>query len=64
MINNYNIIPNKFKCKKLLANYLIYEKHFPILSVDGKYYYFLHNDLLEETLERLPPLLKLISLIG
>lgn len=50
-----------FKCKKLLANYLIYEKSLPVLDVDKDYWYFNDNDLLQEILEGLPWWLKLLK---
>ena len=60
IINARDFLPT-FKCKKILANYLIYEKNFPVLDVDKNYYYFLHDDVLEETLESLPLWLRLLK---
>jgi hypothetical protein len=61
MIINVQSMPHKFKCKKLLANYLQYERNLPLLSVDSDYYYFVDNDLLQEILESLPWWLKLLK---
>jgi hypothetical protein len=49
-----------FKCKKLLADYLIYEKNLSLLNVDKKYYYFNDNEILKEILESAPIWVKLL----
>jgi hypothetical protein len=50
MIFNIDSIPNKFKCNKRLANFLIYERNLPLLGVSGQNYYFTDNELLHEIL--------------
>jgi hypothetical protein len=50
-----------FKCKKLLADYLIYEKNLSVLDVEKKYYYFNDNELLKEILESAPIWIKLLN---
>ncbi len=61
MIINHEMIEKKFKCKKILADYLMYERNLPLLSLDGKDYYFTDNDLLREILQSLPFWLKFIK---
>jgi hypothetical protein len=51
MIFNIDSIPNKFKCNKRLANFLIYERNLPLLGISGKNYYFTDNELLHEILD-------------
>jgi translation elongation factor P/translation initiation factor 5A len=60
IINASKFMPT-FKCKKLLANYLIYEKNLPVLDVDDNYWYFCDNELLHEILESLPLWLRLLK---
>lgn len=50
-----------YRCKRILANYLIYDKNLPVLDVDKNYWYFNDNDLLQEILESLPWWLKLLN---
>jgi hypothetical protein len=61
MITNVYNIPNKFKCKKLLANYLQYERNLPLLSVEKNDYWFTDNSLLREILQNLPLWLKILN---
>lgn len=61
MIANVYNVPNKFKCKKLLANYLQYEKNLPLLSVDKNYYWFTDSPMLREILQNLPLWLKVLN---
>jgi hypothetical protein len=49
-----------FKCRKILANYLIYEKNLSVLDVDNDYYYFNDNELLKEILKNAPIWIKLL----
>jgi len=60
MITNNESMPRKFKCKKILANYLLYQKKLPLLSVDGEYYYFLDNESTKDILRNLPIWLRLL----
>jgi len=60
IINAQSFMPT-FKCHKLLANYLIYDKHLPVLDVDNNYWYFNDNALLQEILESLPLWLRLLK---
>lgn len=61
MITNIDSISRKFKCKKKLAQYLIYNKKLPILSVDEDYYYFLDNEVLQKALESTPFWIKILN---
>ncbi len=61
IINAQKFMPT-FKCKKLLANYLIYEKNLAILDVDKDYYYFNDNELLREILENAPIWVRLLRI--
>ena len=60
IINAQNWMPT-FKCKKLLANYLMYEKNLSLLNVYKNYWYFNDDDLLQEILESLPWWLRLLK---
>jgi translation elongation factor P/translation initiation factor 5A len=60
IINGQNFIKS-YKCKKKMAEYLIYEKNIPPLDVDEKYWYFVDNELLQEILEGAPFWLKLLN---
>jgi hypothetical protein len=63
MLVNPWVIEKKFKCNKILANYLMNELHFPPLGIEGKCYYFTDNELLQEALERLPLWLKILRVL-
>jgi hypothetical protein len=63
MIINGQSFIDSFKCKKKLAEYLIYKKHFPVFNVDETYYYFVNTDLLKEVLEGLPLWMKIANKI-
>ena len=52
----------KFKCKKILANYLIYKKGIPLLFIDDNFYYFVDNDKLRKILLCLPVWLKILKI--
>lgn len=52
-----------FKCKKILADYLVYKKGLPILDAKEDFYYFLHDDALDKILESLPLWLKILKKI-
>lgn len=61
MITNPEILKNKFKCNKILADYL--ESHgIPLLgrNQDG-YYYFAETDRLKDALKNAPLWRKLIN---
>jgi hypothetical protein len=60
IINAKNFMPT-YRCKKRLANYLIYEKNLPVLDVDKGYWYFCDNELLREILDGLPLWLKVLN---
>ena len=51
-----------FECKKILAEYLMYKKNIPLVSVSGNLYYFVDNALLKEVLEGLPLWIKILKL--
>lgn len=63
MIRNPEILKNKFKCNKVLANYL--ESHgIPLLGMDKEgYYYFAESDELKNALKKAPLWRKLINSI-
>ena len=61
MFVNLDFIKRKYKCNKLVANYLIYELGFPVLGIEGKKYYFTDNSLLQESLQNLPLWLKIVG---
>jgi len=53
MINNPESV-SSFHCNKILANYLIYRKHLPLLSIKNKRYYFALTWDLRNVLDNLP----------
>ena len=59
MFVNADFIKNRYRCNKILADYLIYKLHLPLLAVKGKNYYFSDTPLLQEILRHLPLWLKL-----
>jgi len=61
MFVNLDFIKRKYKCNKLIANYLVYELGFPVLGIEGKKYYFTDNSLLQESLQNLPLWLKIVG---
>lgn len=61
MFVNPDIIKRKYRCNKLVADYLIYELHMPLLGIDGKDYYFSDNPLLQEVLQKMPFWLKIMK---
>jgi len=61
MFVNPDFIKRKYKCNKLIANYLVYELGFPVLGIEGKKYYFTDNSLLQESLQNLPLWLKIVG---
>jgi hypothetical protein len=60
VIINPESVQNKYACNKILANYLIYEKGLPLLSVSGNIFYFTMNEELEEILKNLPIWLEIL----
>jgi len=62
MFVNPDFIKRKYRCNKILADYLIYEMKFPVLGIDEKKYYFSDTPLLQETLQNLPLWLKIAKL--
>jgi len=63
MFVNPDFIKNKYKCNKIMGNYLAYNMGFPILSIKEKDYYFSDTPLLQETLQNLPLWLKIAKLL-
>jgi len=61
MIINAEEYMDTFRCNQILANYLIYNKKVPLLSVKKNYYYFRKNELLDKALKSLPFYIKIIS---
>jgi len=62
MFVNPDFIKRKYRCNKIMADYLVYDKHFPVLSVIGKDYYFSDTSLLQEILQDIPLWLKVAKL--
>ena len=63
MITNHKIIPNKYACGKTVAKVLQSNFDIPLLSVEGKVFYFLETEKLESALKQLPWWLKVIDAI-
>jgi len=62
MIINIDKIINKYRCNKVVSNYLIYQLHFPLLGIKGDNYYFADNEVLRECVENFPLWLKFINI--
>ena len=63
MIINHEIIHNKYACGKTVARVLQSDFNIPLLSVEGRLFYFLETEELESALKQLPWWLKLINTI-
>ena len=63
MFINHDFFLKKYRCKKNIADYLVYKKHLPILSYDNDYFYFVDNDDLRMALRNMPMWMKVISKI-
>ena len=63
MIINHKIIHNKYACGKTVARVLQSDFNIPLLSVEGRLFYFLETEELESALKQLPWWLKLINTI-
>jgi predicted transcriptional regulator len=57
-IVNHQVIENKFKCYKTVANYLM-EHGVPLLSSENNTFYFAETELLNSVLENAPLWIKL-----
>lgn len=55
-VTNPQVIPkeDKFYCNGVLANWLIYEKHFPIFAKENRRFVFIKTKELEEVLRTAP----------
>ena len=61
MIINHKIIHNKYACGKTVARVLQSEFEIPLLSVEGRLFYFLDNEKLQGALEKLPWWIKIVN---
>lgn len=61
LIRNPEAIPaeKQFACNGLIAKYLIYEAHLPLLAKDGRTYIFYKNQYLLDAIENMPFYLKI-----
>jgi hypothetical protein len=50
-------------CNGIVAEWLIYEKHFPLLSKDGRRFGFAKTEKLENVLKDLPIWLRVVTII-
>ena len=64
MINNIEIIEKKYKCIKIVMEYLVYKCHLPVYGIDEKYYYFADTRVLRECLAKMPFYLKIANKLG
>jgi hypothetical protein len=62
MINNPESIANKYRCNKIVANYLMYQKQLPLLALKGGKYYFTYDSKLFDIITRFPVWVKVASL--
>ena len=62
MFVNPDFIKSKYKCNKIMADYLVYDRHLPILGLVGKDYYFSDTPSLQEILQSIPLWLKIAKL--
>jgi hypothetical protein len=63
MINNPEFIHNVYRCNSIVARYLIYNLHFPVLAIKNNVYYFINNQELKEKLKGLPLWLKIFKIL-
>lgn len=56
-ISNPNSIPNKFKCNKIIYNYL--KDKLPLLSRENNLYYFANTEKLNHILNSAPLYIKI-----
>lgn len=52
-----------YKCNKIIARYLIYDKGFPVLWTNGKRYYFSITDNLKDALCNMPIFLDIVKFL-
>lgn len=52
-----------YRCRRNVANFLVYKKHIPILSFDDEYYYFADNEDLEFSLKEVPMIAKVRDIL-
>ena len=63
MITNSNSIVDKYKCSRLIMEYLVYQCHLPVLSVDADSFYFAKTNALQEALKKMPFMYKFMSFL-
>jgi hypothetical protein len=64
IINSEDIFKeSRYGCNKHIMEYLVFEKNFVVLDVQGDRYYFKKTELLDECLDNLPFLARLMSIL-
>ena len=61
MIINSSVIDNKYRCKRHVMKYLVYQAHLPILGLDGDSFYFATTEELYTALKEMPWYLKVLA---
>lgn len=51
----------KYRCKKPVANWLVYKKHLPVFSFEGEYYIFIKTAEFEKAIKELPFYLRILQ---
>lgn len=62
MIINPEIFNDTFRCKKIVANWLMYKKHIPLFGLNNGYYYFARTYINMKVLNKLPWWIRLLNL--
>ena len=63
IVNANDIVIDKFRCIKILGEYLIYTKKIPVLYIDPhNNYYFAVTEDLRKALDKLPMLMRILAL--
>jgi hypothetical protein len=61
MLNNPEIIKDKYACNKIVADWLIYKGHLPLLGMDKCYYYFAKTDDWKMAMNNMPFYVKMME---
>jgi hypothetical protein len=61
MLNNPEVILDKFECNHIVANWLIYKKHLPLLGLKNQVYYFAKTDELKKAMKEMPIYVKMME---
>ena len=57
-----NPVLNAYKCKNIMARYLVIECGIPFIHYDNTYFYFQKSKQLERAFKKMPLILKIFNL--